>query len=285
MENLEKIPLKQIIEDYESGQSLEEIKQNRSITLSIPMIKSILLEYGAKKGRAILLQELKKEIPRIEEIVVDYQQKKTIQQLSEDYHINTTKINDAIQQYKIITGEIFANNHTTNYREDIQTEEIIEDYKNGKTLSKIADEQRASVYAIRRRIEHYIEEDGDEIVKQHNRNKNTNNRLGKKLHADMKLPIKEIIELRKKGDTFEDIGKVYNIDAETIKQVVRFYYNAYKKYKKLKEKKIINSSMIEKYNRLGYSFSEIQEFCKENGYEISEEDIKNVQKVERGEDR
>lgn len=285
MENLNEIPLKQIIEDYENGQSIEEIKQNRNITLSIPMIKSILLEYGGKKGRAILLQELKKEIPMIEEIVVDYQQKKTTQQLSEDYHINTKKISDGIQQYKILTGGIFANNHITNYREDIQTEEIIEDYKNGKTLSKIADEQMASVFAIRSRIEHYIEEHGDEIVKQHNRNKNTSKRLEKKLHADTILPIKEIIELRKKGDTFEDIGEDYDIDAETIKQVVRFYYNAHKKYKKLKEKKIINSSMIEKYNRLGYSLSEIEKFCKENGYEISEEDIKNAQKVERGEDR
>lgn len=261
MRDLNEISWKNVIEDYENGVSLEEIRTRIGIPKRI--IKSKLLTLGGERGKAILLKELEKDFPMINEIMKEYKQRKTVKQISEQYKgINVSR---AIRQYEMITGETFPiNNPAIFRRDDIPKEKVIKDYGNGRIMSDLATEQKVAVSTIKRIVDSYVIEHGDEIVEQHDRNKRTYNGIG--------LPIEEIIERRKDGETFKSIGKDYQVDTETIKQEVKSYYSP-----------IVNLSLIIGYFKLGYNLEQIQEFCRKNGHEMKQEDIEIAKKIEKGE--
>lgn len=270
-----KIPLEHVIKEYKNGTSLKNI--STEIRIPIRIIKSELLQYGGKKGQEILLQELEKEFPMIKAMVQDYQERKNVQQLSKQYHLTENMTRNVIRQYQTIVGEKTSKKYTTNYREDLQTDQIIEGFRNGELLSKIANDNDASVTAIRYRIDKYIEEHGNQI------------------EEERKNAIEKIYYEREVlKHTYAQIEEKYHVSITTIKKRLKDYKAQIEKRKNTKANnendkieennyEIIDLPIIIKYFRFGYSLDKVQKFAKENGHPIKESDIETARKIENGE--
>ena len=265
MSYLGEIVLKQIIEDYENGTSLKEI--NKKLHIPIRMIKLDLFEYGGKRGKKILLQELEKEFPMIKEIIEKYNQGKTSKQLSEQYHTHVEKISNAIQQYKMLTGKTLRKNSIRNYRDDLQIDEIIKEFRKGETLSKIASDQKTSVTAVRNRVNKYIEENGNQIVEE--RKKAIEERKKAKNYG-IPYTTGKIKKVCKKGGSYAKIVESNDARNTTTTPI---------------KNDVIDLSMIVKYFSLGFSFRQVKEYAKKRGYEINERDMETAQKIESGEQK
>lgn len=295
------IPLKEVIKEYEKGVPLKEI--SRKMTTSISMLKSELLRYKGKKGKEILLKELRKENPMINIIIEEYQKGKKVEQLSERYGITKERIYHLIGQYQMITNEtILVGNKqgSGNARDDLQIEKIIEGYRNGDPWSKLENDNNASATAIRKRIDRYIEEKGNQIVEE--RENEINQR---KIRTQSQ--INEIKNRREQGEPFESIASDYNVSATTIQKRLREYRlqteqvdlnehnenveteqanpNGDNENVKTEENspEIINLNMIINYFRLGYNLDKVQKFAEKKGYHINESDIETARKIENGE--
>lgn len=295
------IPLKQVIEEYERGVSLKEISTKTH--KSISMMKSRMLMYGGKKGEEILLKELRKENSMIDIIIEEYQKGEKVEQLSERYGITEQRIYHLIRQYQMITNEtILVGNKqgSGNARDDLQIEKIIEGYRNGEPWSKLENDNNASATAIRKRVNRYIEENGDQIVEEReNAIKQRNMRT--------QSQINEIKNRREQGETYESIASNCNVSATTIRkrliearlqteqvnlngynenvetEQVDFYKHNENVETKEDSPKVINLNMIINYFRLGYNFDKIQKFAEKKGYHINESDIEIARKIENGE--
>lgn len=296
MRYIKEIELKQIIEEYEKGTSLEEIA--KKLNLPVRIIKSELLSYGRENGKEILLKELERNYPMIKEMAEDCKQGKTMEQFFERYHIDIEKIYEAIRQYQLITGEKFSIRNKQGYgnsRQDLQVDKIIDQFRKGETLAKIAEEQEASVTAVRSRIQQYIQKHGNEILEEHNKKNKTNKKVKQ---YRIELPIKEIVKKREQGKSCEELAKCYDVSVPTIRSRIKEYKiqtgkkissNIEKKKMEIKKSKketkseIINLSMIVNYFRLGYHLDQIQEFAKEKGWKINKADLEIAQKIERRE--
>lgn len=272
------ISLKEVIKEYENGASLEEISAKAHESIS--MIKSRILVHGGRKGQEILLKELKKEIPIIETLIQEYQQRNTIEQLSEKYHESKDKIFRAIKQYQVIINK---NNLMGNVqspkkiRNDLQIEKIIQGYRNGDTWAKLEIDNNASATAIRKRVYKYIEENGNQIEEERN------NAI-KQRKMQKQIPINEIKNKRKQGYTLESIGNEYNLSETTIRNRLRKEKLQNENIKKEENiQAIINLNMIINYFRVGYNLDKVQKFAEEQGYKINESDIETARKIENGE--
>lgn len=285
-----KIPLEQVIKEYKNGTSLKNI--STEIRIPIRIIKSELLQYGGKRGQEILMQELEKEFPMIKAMVQDYQERKNVQQLSKQYHLTENMTRNVIRQYQTIVGEKTSKKYTTNYREDLQTDQIIEEFRNGELLSKIANDNDASVTAIRYRVDNYIEEHGNQIVEER---KNAIEKQQGSNPYRILLPIEKIYYEREVlKHTYAQIEEKYHVSITTIKKRLKDYKAQIEKRKNTKANnendkieennyEIIDLPIIIKYFRFGYSLDKVQKFAKENGHPIKESDIETARKIENGE--
>lgn len=278
--------IKEIIKEYENGTSLEEIAKNSRLPIQI--IKSELLEHGGEKGKEILLKELEKKYPMIKAMIQDYQEGKKVKQLSEQYYLTEYMTREAILQYQMITGRTFPEKHRTNYREDLQIDEIIEGFRNGELLSKLANDNDASITAIRNRVDKYIEEHGNQIVEERK------NAIEKQKGANIKKIYYEREVLK---HTYAQIEENCHVSITTIKRRLKDYKaqieerkntkgnNENDKNNKIEENnhEIIDLPIIIKYFRFGYSLAKVQKLAKENGYPINESDIETARKIENGE--
>ncbi len=265
MSYLGEIVLKQIIEDYENGTSLKEI--NKKLHIPIRMIKLDLFEYGGKRGKKILLQELEKEFPMIKEIIEKYDQGKTSKQLSEQYHTHVEKISNAIQQYKMLTGKTLRKNSIRNYRDDLQIDEIIKEFRKGETLSKIASDQKTSVTAVRNRVNKYIQENGNEIVEERKKAiEERNNNRQKAIHNYRDdLQIDKIIEGFRKGKTWSKIAHEQKASDTTIRNRVNKYIEENGNQIVEERKKAIEERKKAKNYGIPYTTGKIKKVCKKGG--------------------
>lgn len=283
------ISVEQVIKEYENGTSLEEI--SKKIYKSIHMIKSELLLYGGKKGKKILLQELEKGFPMIKAMAQDYKKGKKVEQLSKQYNLTENKIREAIQQYKMITGETFSEKHITQYREDLQIDKIIEGYRKGETWSKLAKDNDASIDAIRNRVNQYIEKYGNQIEEERKKAIQEKKQQGLNQYR-IQLPIEEIwYEHKVLKCSYAKIAEKYHVSSMAIRRRVKDYkaqkeeqkeYNADKENDEIKENKI-DLPIIIKHFKSGYSLDEVQKIAEKSGYQINESDIEIARKIEKGE--
>lgn len=275
MENSEAIAL-QIIEEYENGKTLKEI--NKDLHLPISRVKRKLLEHGGEKGKKILLIELEKEIPMINEMIEHYQQGIILEQLSKQYGMNMIKIDDVIHKYEMLIGKPLEKiRYKNNRRNDLQEDEIVKEYAAGKTYQELAEGYRTCETTIRNRIIDYVRINGNSIREKHNKNREKFIEERKKIiKKDKKgLPIREIAERHQRGEAYQALAKSYQVSINAIKDRITYY--------ETKKGTTIDLSMIVTYFRLGYDLDEIKQIAEEYSCKMDEKEIEIAQRIENGE--
>ena len=165
MDLLQKSYIEQVIQDYEQGKTISQIAKKYKKSSS--MIKVDLLELGGKKGQEILLKELERAsgLP-VMEIIEKYKHGKNIEQLKKEYGAKS-KISYIINQYQVITGEKVLGMNNSAYRDDLDREKIVQEYREGKKESQLADENHVAISTIRRIVTKYADKNGYDIYDDH----------------------------------------------------------------------------------------------------------------------
>lgn len=173
--------IKKIIEEFERGTTLIESAKRRKISISD--IRRSLFELGGEKGKQVLIQELEmiSKAP-IMKIVNDYKQNKDASQICSDYNIYAGKLSDIIHKYEYITGEKINVNksHSPQFRHDLDREEIVNRYRSGEHITRIAEDNEVFPSTIRYIITRYEIENGNDIEDEHKQNVEKNKQNSEK---------------------------------------------------------------------------------------------------------
>lgn len=165
---------------------------------------------------------------------------------------------------------------------DIPTEEIFGKHINGESIKNLASKYGVSESTIRNRIKKY------------------------KASRRKYIPKKEMLKKYMDGESLEDLASEYGVSESTIQ-------NRIKEYKANSDKKIVRKTKTKKsklqdviqeykqeknatedanqfdfmtlynYHRLGFALKQIQDYAKQMGYSIKQEDINKIQKLITGE--
>lgn len=243
------------IREIESGKKISEVSKEKYIKPEI--LRSYILEYGGIRGKNVLLKELEEQLPiSMEELIERYVSGKTMDEIADDLGVGRFVIRNIISKYEAISGKKFHRRKITNKRDDIDTEYIIDEYRKGKGISKIAEEIGASVTAVKKRIEDYKKEHEDDIEGEHEENLEkirTVKRLERKANGRKKY-------ISKKIETKEEQEKKRNKEKEQIKLV---------------------EEIIRTY---GYSYEQLSEIARNRGDEVTEmvyyQALNNIRKNE-----
>ena len=158
------------IKEIENGKKIEEVAKENNIWPE--RVRAYLLRYGGQKGKNILLNEILEVLPiSIEEINLEFQNGKNSTDIAEELGVSTEWFLDVILKYETISGDKIQKRKGLNLnkrRNDLDVSKIIDEYRKGKDLTKIADDNNASTTTIRRRIDEYKKRTDEDIDEEHN---------------------------------------------------------------------------------------------------------------------
>ena len=273
-------------------------------------------KYG-ELGKQILLKDFENRNPDGIQIINLYIQGYLVIEISKLTQLHTQKISDLLTEYGHIIGERVEHQQDKK-KEKLDINSIISEYRQGKSMRKIAEETGTYTDNIRRIIFDYVDRTDDkEIDKVHmennkkirkEKNSKTKEKNEKKEDNDRKnekteLDNEKIYLEHKKGKTLKALAEKYKVSVSTIKNRINDYIIEHdidegklvqegikNKPKKVKTKKIATryaiENMLKKYK---YSYEELNEMALKTGRiipkEIYDSVIKELNEQRKGEDR
>ena len=162
--------IEEIIKEFENEKNLRACAKKHKISIST--IRRNLFELGGEKGKRVLIQELEmiSKVP-IMEIVKEYMKNKNASQICSDYNISAGKLSGIIHRYEDIMGEKIGNKrYSPQFRHDLDREKIVDRYRSGEYITKIADDNDVSPSTVHLIITKYEIEHGIEIEEEHKKN-------------------------------------------------------------------------------------------------------------------
>lgn len=159
----QKIYLENIISQIEAGKMLSEIISGHN-----SKIKRLLFEECGERGKRALILDFERKYP-IFKILELYNNGFKLDEVDEKLGLATGKSTNLIIEYEFLTGKKFQHLYS-GIRYDLDSDEIIEEYRSGKTINQIAAGKRCSGLSIQKRINEYMAENGDELKREHDYN-------------------------------------------------------------------------------------------------------------------
>ena len=297
--------LEMIMTQIESGKVLSEIVSGHN-----SKIKRLLFEECGERGRKALILDFERTTP-IFKILELYNNGFMLEEVDKELGITMGKSTNLIAEYELLTGKNFRHLYS-GIRYDLDEDEIIEEYRSGKTIEQTAIENECSAMPIQKRINEYMAENGDELKREHDYNFELL-RLSrippkKEEHKEKKKKVRyvvtriqldsEEIYLRYANEkiSLKQLAKEYNVSATTIRNRIKEYIMEHdikeevedskpaKKIKIATRYSILN--ILSKYN---YTYEELSKVALEAGYlvqrDVYDSVIEELNKQRKGEDR
>ena len=221
------------IKEIEKGKTIDEVAKKNHVKPKV--LRSYLLQVGGKKGKDIILNEIQSQLPLlIEGIVNRYQEGENLSDIAIELGMNPNKFKEIVYTYISISGLKMQRDNERKYkRTDLDENKIIEEYRNGKSIIQIAEENNSSTNAIRRRIDKYKNTTGEDIDQEHKNELIRIRKIKKKAKSDRKRRI-EIERIRQ-----QETKKI-----KLIEEIIRKHGYSYEQ-------------LLEIANRKGYEFSKL----------------------------
>lgn len=205
--------LETIMAQIENGKVLSEIVSGHN-----SKIKRLLFEECGERGKRALILDFERKYP-IFKILELYNNGFKLDEVDEKLGLATGKSTNLIIEYEFLTGKKFQHLYS-GIRYDLDSDEIIEQYRAGKTMEQIAEENECSAMSIQKRINEYMAENGDELKREHDYNfellKLSDNSSRKKYkledvcyNSNLKIATRYSIQrvLNKYDYTYEELSK------------------------------------------------------------------------------
>lgn len=221
------------IKEIENGKSIDEVAKYNHVKPRI--LRLYLLQDGGQKGKEIILDEIQSQLPlTIEEISDRVNEGKSLRDIAEECGVSHYKFTELFYRYKAISGQKIQSDNKVKYkRTDLDVNKIINEYRNGKSIIQIAEENNTSTTTIRIRIDNYKSTTGEDVDQEHKNEINRIRNIRKKAKNDKNRKIE-----------MDRIREQENKKIKLIEQIIREYGYFYEQ-------------LLEIANRKGYEFSKL----------------------------
>ena len=167
-EEQEKISIEGIMKRYNKGMTIPQIAKDFH-TIKNEIIRCLIAD-GGEQGKIIVMKyydtRKKVNVP-MNEVVQKYNEGLSKQKIAEEYGVDIVTIERKIIEYRSIARLDSFGKKLRKRRDDIDSEidQIVKLFKEGSTISQIAEKYACSEFAIRDRIEKYQIQTGEDIYK------------------------------------------------------------------------------------------------------------------------
>ena len=212
------------IKEIENGKSIDEVAKYNHVKPRI--LRLYLLQDGGQKGKEIILDEIQSQLPlTIEEISDRVNEGKLLRDIAEECGVSHYKFTELFYRYKAISGQKIQSDNKVKYkRTDLDVNKIINEYRNGKSIIQIAEENNTSTTTIRiRNIRKKAKNDKNRKIEM--------DRIREQENKKIKL-IEQII--REYGYSYEQLLEIANRKGYEFSKLI--YYQALNNIKRDEER-------------------------------------------------